>query len=655
MKTFRLLPTLIATFGAIVWFGVPARAQESAMCLRFFGAQVPTSAVGVKSVTAQEADRLTDQRACIKSYGLPGGAENLAKLSSTELNNDKKRVQRLFDEFSEAKKLGGDGNQVLSRLRAKLPDLNERDLIRLLQIEKGWDRAQVTLYGEWLYFRALRQESRLDVLAREASRIARDNKLSYTRVTLSKNPDGELLEEHTYFSREALGNLILLELTGARARLAIRNSSPPDLSLAVAFLDNKDHLDWFFQFSGGDPSRQVLEQLVGLGPELLRVATEAPATARPSSSIAGVFQDGSVTVTLLKGKRTYGIAEETDRTVSLLRPEEAARRFRDYCRREVTTRSTDTMRLFTVNAFGDGVEIDFAGRTLELSASEVKTLSAGQPLPDEHPLTSLLRQQRPGQAFVAYSHPMAVLPGTSRDRSDSFIFSLQKSYPVTRVIRDPFSERTPALVAGVLQFNSGGPSGVFALIAEDSFRVADFKIVQNIKAELTSAGVSVINVSKAQIGPWTGGRGKGLIVITGHSDAALADFVQHLGQNGYFKDNYVIFNSCRTPLTRSLVDRINGSFGASGTFAFDSKIDVARAEDFLADMAQRFTSAPDQTFETILRDSVRRAGLNGVWTVCELRPARRNDLAFAELNGAERVHHRHPAWASAHPRTGGTS
>ena len=115
-----------------------------------------------------------------------------------------------------------------------------------------------------------------------------------------------------------------------------------------------------------------------------------------------------------------------------------------------------------------------------------------------------------------------------------------------------------------------GPKDLVAVIAPDSFHVNQTAI-HNIEDELRGLGVQVIEYKAGTVGHWNGGGGKGLVVITGHSSEELAHFVDAVGAAGFFRDNYVLFNSCETPLTREMISAINSKHGALATFEMDPK------------------------------------------------------------------------------------
>jgi hypothetical protein len=274
------------------------------------------------------------------------------------------------------------------------------------------------------------------------------------------------------------------------------------------------------------------------------------------------------------------------------------------------------MRLFTVNNFGSGYEIDLGRQTIPITQSEHSKLQKGIPLPEDHPLTKELQAVSNSQALVMYSHPLMLRKGPLQTKADDFAFVLAKAYPGTRIYRDPYSRKTPEMVADLQRFTVSGPRDVYAVVADDSFGVQDYKIVQNIRTDLEKAGVTIFSFTQASQPVWGQGKGKGLIVITGHIDAQLARFVAALGEKGYFEGNYVVFSSCRSPLTRTLISKVNTTFKAAATFSFDSKIKVASVEEFLVDFTSKLQTESPIEFDSTLRRSLKGVRLNGIWTVC---------------------------------------
>jgi hypothetical protein len=584
--------------------------KEGDACSRFFGANTKSKAPIAADLSDQEAEQVADRRACIKSYGLPGGAENLKDLSSDELLRDKLHLQSLFDKYAGMRAQGLSNEDILRRIKKDV-SINTDDAVRLIRMAGGWDRNQVTLYGEWLYIRKLGEEGKYSKCATVAMEAMKKFRLSLQQAPKSR------MDEHTYFSTQALGNMIILELVGAKA--ATRSSSiddPADLSLLVSFLDNRSALEWQFEFTGGDPSDRWLETFSGLYD---RVAVgedgEPRTTVAKSSYVAGYFSEGTNKITLVRGNRIYGLLEN-DGDVKLLEPREVALSFRTFCRKEVQEKSTDQMRLFAVNNFGKGYEVDVGTETISVNEAEFALLQKGTALAESHPLTQRIRSLNPTEALVMYTHPLMLRRGPLQTKADNFAFVLAKAYPEARIYRDEFSSRTAGMVAGLQRFNTAGPQDLYAVIADDSFGVQDYKIVQNIKGDLTKAGVSLISFTQLAQPPWGQGKGKGLIVITGHIDSKLAGFINALGEKGYFEGNYVLFNSCRSPLTRTLISQINTTFKAAATFSFDSKIKVASVEDFLVDFTSKLQAEPAKEFDIVLRQSSRAAHLNGIWTVC---------------------------------------
>jgi hypothetical protein len=587
------------------------QAQDGEACLRLFGAHLKDGPLTELKLSASELEVLADKRACVRSYGLPGGAEALKDLSSADLYRDKQRMNQLLATYDDIARLGiKDPKLIVAELKKRLKDPTTEDFGRLLHLGE-WDRTQVKLYGEWLYIRKLREERQYQKCYTAATEVAKTFQLR-----LQNAPQTEA-DEHTYFSVAALGNFILLEQLSARSRqLSAKSLMPSDLHSLVSLLDNEVSLRWQYEFTDGDPTEGLVSRLAGLydrvaaGPE-----SDEPTPIGKLDVTAGYFRDGNKRVVLLKGKRTYGIVEDEEGT-ELISPSEAAQMFREFSRKEVATKSTVDIRLFGVHSYDGKFEVDLGEKTFTVNPAEFKDLQLGKQLPASHPLHQQILSIPETQSMVLDTHPLALKAGLLQSRGDDFVFALQKAYSDRSIYRDPFSERTATLARQLKGFEVSDPKNIFAVVADDSFAVQDYKIIQNVKSDLVKAGVTVIPFTKASQPAWTNGTGKAIIVITGHIDENLYRFITALGERGYFERNYVVFNSCRSSLSRQLVNRITTRFNAAATYSFDAKIQTASVEDFLVELTSRVAAAPSASFDVNVRSSARKAKLNGVWTIC---------------------------------------
>ena len=177
------------------------------------------------------------------------------------------------------------------------------------------------------------------------------------------------------------------------------------------------------------------------------------------------------------------------------------------------------------------------------------------------------------------------------------------------------------LVKQLNSFMVAGPNQITAIVAEDTFRFRpkDFRVVMDLEEQLRKAHISVVRYHDGtQITPI--GSNRGLIVITGHSDQQLAGFVHALGASGAFRDNYVLFNSCETELTRQLVTEINTRYGAIATMAHQGTVRVDSVDSFISDFAERVSATERVIFRDMVLKSLHNSGLNGIWTICESTP-----------------------------------
>jgi len=215
--------------------------------------------------------------------------------------------------------------------------------------------------------------------------------------------------------------------------------------------------------------------------------------------------------------------------------------------------------------------------------------------------------------------------GPEQKSADELVYSLQRSYPSSPIYRDPLSDETEGRVKELRNFVSTGPSQVTAIVADESFRprVDDFNIVKDVENTLKSAGIQVEHYKDGEPFRWNNGRGRGLIVITAHSTDSLATFVRKLGESGAFEGNFVLFNSCGTDLTRSLISEINSRYKAVATFNHEGIIPANNMRSFLNSFSQILSNGNGKTFGELLMDSLHMNQLNGVWTVSQLDSEKR--------------------------------
>jgi len=347
-------------------------------------------------------------------------------------------------------------------------------------------------------------------------------------------------------------------------------------------------------------------------------------------NVEGFLQQADHTTIYLRGQRQHAVRVYQDGHVEVLSPESASTEYRDYCRHDIRKHSTDAMALFDVENTSDGGrEVYIGGRALKITPAEYRELTRGRPLPKTHPLTLALESSA-GTAKVLYSNPMMQKQGAAMRGADEFAFAIQRSYPDIPIYRDPLSPRTNEIVKRLNDFTISGPKEVVAVVADESFRPRpkDYNLIQDLKGELVDLGIRVVTYKPGVTLAAANANGKALIVITGHSDAELAAFVRTLGSQGVFKNSYVLFNSCETPLSRQLITEINTRYGASATFAHEGKVLVDDLDPFLEGFAKRISTIGDKNFGRTLLQTLHEHRLNGVWTICErLLPGLRHETA----------------------------
>lgn len=310
----------------------------------------------------------------------------------------------------------------------------------------------------------------------------------------------------------------------------------------------------------------------------------------------------------------HGMARQADDTWVPLANKDSEERFNRYCAGFVAQHSTPEMHLFSVLKAADGYKVPIASKIISLTKDEFRSVSSGVALSFSHPLSQIFAGSE-NTSFVMYSDPM-MMRSNLETEADSLCFGLQYAYPEVTFFRDPFSENTSGRSKSVMSFQPT-PGSVVAVVADSSFkRIDDGSVIANLKQHLAENGVPVLSVSKTSIPKWGGASGKGVIVITGHSSDELREFIQNLGEAGYFRDNYVLFNSCETVANKAILRDITGKYGAIGVAGAQGVITASQVEEFLADLASQINARTNHPFDKMLRDATRKFKLNFLWLIC---------------------------------------
>lgn len=202
----------------------------------------PSAFLKTRTLSSEQEGQLSNQRACIKSYAhqFPGGLDEMLKASSLDL---KKNLQQLRTEF---------GNSAYSRNVSG----DRADRVRAAYIKGGWDPKQVILFGSVLMIRSAYREGDFDVVLSESAKVRKEFSLKAEKLEF-----WDEMQEHTYFSPEALGNMIISIEYLAKVR-------KPGISREVMqntitdYMRNRDALMPFAKFVG-NPDAFMFQGICG--------------------------------------------------------------------------------------------------------------------------------------------------------------------------------------------------------------------------------------------------------------------------------------------------------------------------------------------------------------------------------------------------------
>jgi hypothetical protein len=277
------------------------------------------------------------------------------------------------------------------------------------------------------------------------------------------------------------------------------------------------------------------------------------------------------------------------------------------------------MRLFHFSAKGGESELVFAdGTSVALTATELEMLKAGTPLPPTHALSARFSEES-AIAHVLYSDPQLETSAAYVMERNSLAFGLQAAYPKANVYRDPLSDDTSARAQKLNEFKIAGAKNLLVVIPDNPGPDAQIQYVRtitNIREDLAKANVEIKQFKVGML--YDGERGRAVFVITGHSSEQLVTFVRQVGEAGFFRDNYVVLNSCGVGPATALASEINTKYGAVGTFSFQGEIRASAVQNYMLDLLERLKGSEAHKFVPLLIESSRSKGLFGIFTISKL-------------------------------------
>ena len=148
----------------------------------------PAKVLKAIPLTGADKAKLSNARACIKSYGqqYPGDLDALMKDEPSLL---KANLVDLRAAFAKPQNISFDPNNPLS--------------VRMLHIKRGWDKEQVILFGSFFWLRAEFLRGDYEAVVEIVSQLRKEYDISVKQIVWDE------LQERTYFSSDTLRNMIV--------------------------------------------------------------------------------------------------------------------------------------------------------------------------------------------------------------------------------------------------------------------------------------------------------------------------------------------------------------------------------------------------------------------------------------------------------------
>jgi hypothetical protein len=234
-----------------------------------------------------------------------------------------------------------------------------------------------------------------------------------------------------------------------------------------------------------------------------------------------------------------------------------------------------------------------------------------------------LQQSR--RALVFWQHPLAQKAGEQAAVVHQFVSDLHRMYPGIGIYRDPpeadLGPRVQSVQAARL---NALPTRVVIDTAFGVPLTGAATAVANRYAK-PGAGIEILPFGPSTSRPanWSSGNAF-VIVITGSTGPQLAKLVRDLGERGFLKDNFVLFEACGEALSEALVSEMTGRFGVRAAYHFTGPIHpedaAALLDEVLAEKRKgantKLNAVPARATNSIEKKLERP--MVGAWTVSRL-------------------------------------
>lgn len=655
------MPAHRLCFAALLAWSIATSSSAVGQTLNAFGAPPLSSNFSqIRSVLEAEERVIHSSRVCNLTVPLVGGANLSGSLETLTAS------AALYPKWE------ADYNRY-RLLSEKLPSDADKRKYFLVRAQ-GVSADTIDIFTRTFLIRGLWSEGRHDQVVKQA-----DELISKYHLTTAAHQVDQA-EKGTYLTRQTSANIISFFSTLSRLKftsneseryrilthyLDIRN----DLKSAVSLFHMDDHDDDLLSELGILAVRAAKGELDEPSSNSIRAAWISPDDdKRTAYLIIKGKQANTIEVLLENGgapppppadnnkgrvaaggkkppKNSLPLAKADDRegtdgnfdkisvddivSVTVVTAEKAKERYERFVDRQLSRFSTDGMALFDFRMDESGALITIGSpanatpvpgqvvspnvKRVQITKDQLAQMHASPDAADD-----IVRQLVPASsetALVAYTNPFSLRTTEYRDASNAFSFDLHKSAKSARVYRDPLSARTADNVRALTERLVGRASDYIAYVDDGSFKLSDFNIVQDIKKLLTKAGIRI--VAGVPTRPVVS-QNKNVIVITAHSDAHLAEFVDALGNAGAFRGNFVLLNSCETPLTSEMADRIMQKHGAKAAFLHQDLIPAAKVQDLLVTLAEDIQQRSKRRLVDVFSSALRNVGLNGIWSICEI-------------------------------------
>jgi hypothetical protein len=256
-------------------------------------------------------------------------------------------------------------------------------------------------------------------------------------------------------------------------------------------------------------------------------------------------------------------------TIQRTRGKEAIDRWDSIFTEKVKENSDEVTAFFRMHPSRDETDrVDIIGKeSVTISKSEIDNLLVGTG--NIQKLDAFLKERSSSKQLVFWMDPLAT--PADREATLRVVEAIDSRYgDLKKVFLDDNLEIGKKNAKNLPSIS--GPTDVAVYIPRDGFNVQDYSVLEEIEPYLNQAQMKTVGDTRIV-------EASNIIIITGHKDEALRNYIMELGRKGCLQDKWILMLSCYEQGDTAFNSKVIKEFGIRGINFFGDSINPQAVQE----------------------------------------------------------------------------